>query len=80
VDAGRFGIDDAELALAMAGGALLGSARCCGKTRIATGPRPADTVTENLLRLFGLSTDEAHAICQRPLPDLDAWGQPDSAA
>ena len=35
---------------------------------IATTRAPADVVTENVLRLFGLSAVEAHAICQRPLP------------
>jgi hypothetical protein len=39
----------------------------------------ADTVTENVLRLFGLGADEAHEICQRPLPDLEAVGRPVSA-
>jgi hypothetical protein len=36
--------------------------------------RAADAVTENVLRLFGLSAAEAHAICQRPLPD-DAFAR-----
>jgi len=80
VDAGRFGIDDAELALAMAGGALLGLGTLLRQDPHRDGATAADTVTENLLRLFGLSNDEAHAICHRPLPDFDAWGQPDSAA
>jgi hypothetical protein len=31
----------------------------------------ADRVTEDVLRLFGMDADEAHGICQRPLPDLD---------
>jgi AcrR family transcriptional regulator len=80
VDAGRFDIGDPELALAMAGGALLGLGTLLRQDPHRDGSSAADTVTEKLLRLFGLSTDEAHAICQRPLPDLDAWGQPDSAA
>ena len=44
--------------------------------RIATARVAADTVTENVLRLFGLRADEAHAVCQRPLPDLEAWVSP----
>jgi hypothetical protein len=40
----------------------------------------ADRVTEDVLRLFGLSAEEAREICRRPLPDLDGFGQPDSAA
>ena len=30
-----------------------------------------DQVTEDLLRTLGLPADEAHEICQRPLPDPD---------
>jgi len=36
----------------------------------------ADIVTESVLRLFGLDAAEAHAVCQRPLPDgvfAEAW-------
>jgi AcrR family transcriptional regulator len=79
-DAGRFRVDDPELALAVAGGALLGLGALLREDRDRDDAHAADTVTENMLRLFGLSADEAHSICQRPLPDLDAWGQPDSAA
>jgi AcrR family transcriptional regulator len=79
-DAGRFLIDDPELALATAGGALLGLGTLLREDRDRDDAHAADTVTENVLRLFGLGADEAHAICQRPLSDLDAWGQPDSAA
>ena len=31
--------------------------------------KAADIVTESVLRLFGLGAAEAHAVCQRPLPD-----------
>ncbi len=79
-NAGRFRVDDPELALATAGGALLGLGTLLREDRDRDDAHAADTVTENVLRLFGLSADEAHSICQRPLPDLDAWGQPDSAA
>jgi len=80
VEAGRFHIDDPELALAMAGGALLGLGKLLRDDPDRDGALAADTVTEYVLRLFGLSADEARAVCQRPLPDLEAWGQPDSAA
>jgi len=69
VDAGRFDIDDPELALAMAGGALLGLGQLLRDDEDRDDARAADTVTENVLRLFGLGAEEAHAICQRPLPD-----------
>ena len=80
VEAGRFDIDDPELALAMAGGALLGLGKLLRDDADRDGALAADTVTEYVLRLFGLGADESRAVCQRPLPDLEAWGQPDSAA
>jgi AcrR family transcriptional regulator len=69
VDAGRFQVDDPDLALAMAGGALLGLGKLLRDDPNRDDARAADTVTENVLRLFGLSADEAHAVCRRPLPD-----------
>ncbi|WP_424751801.1 TetR/AcrR family transcriptional regulator [Mycobacterium sp.] len=77
VAAGRFHVDDPELALAMAGGALLGLGNLLRDNPDRDGGVAADTVTEYVLRLLGLRADEAHAVCQRPLPDLEAWGQPD---
>ena len=72
VDAGRFQIDDPELALAMAGGALLGLGALLREDPQRDGALAADKATENVLRLFGLSAEEAHAICRRPLPDFAA--------
>ncbi|OBF51622.1 TetR family transcriptional regulator [Mycobacterium sp. 852002-50816_SCH5313054-b] len=75
VEAGRFTVDDPKLALAMAGGALLGLGKLLRDDPDRDDARAADSVTENVLRLFGLSAAEAHAICQRPLPD-DAFSRP----
>jgi AcrR family transcriptional regulator len=69
VDAGRFEIDDPELALAMAGGALLGLGKLLRDDPGRDDAHAADTVTENVLRLFGLGADEAREVCRRPLPD-----------
>jgi AcrR family transcriptional regulator len=69
VQAGRFHVDDPELALAMAGGALLGLGNLLRDNPDRDDARAADAVTENVLRLFGLSAAQAHAVCQRPLPD-----------
>ncbi len=69
VDAGRFQVDDPELALATAGGALLGLGILLRDNPDRDDARAADVVTENLLRLFGLGAEEAHAVCHRPLPD-----------
>jgi AcrR family transcriptional regulator len=73
-DAGRFHIDDPELALAMAGGALLGLGKLLRDDPHRDDARASDAVTENLLRLLGVSADEAEAVCRRPLPD-DAFAE-----
>jgi AcrR family transcriptional regulator len=69
VQAGRFHVEDPELALAMAGGALLGLGNLLRDNPERDDAHAADTVTENVLQLFGLSAAEAHAVCQLPLPD-----------
>lgn len=69
VAAGRFDVEDPELALAMAGGALLGLGALLRDDPDRDDARAADLVTENMLRLFGLSAADARAICRRPLPD-----------
>lgn len=69
--AGRFGSfvsQDPELALAMAGGALLGLGKLLRDDPGRDDAHAADVVTENVLRLFGIGAAEAHEICQRPLP------------
>jgi AcrR family transcriptional regulator len=70
VAAGRFKVDDPELALAMAGGALLGLGKFLRDNPDRDDARAADTVTEDVLRLFGLSAAQARAICRRPLPEV----------
>ncbi len=72
VQAGRFRGDvgdDPELALAMAGGALLGLGNLLRDNPDRDDAVAADLVTENVLRLFGLSAAEARGVCRRPLPD-----------
>jgi AcrR family transcriptional regulator len=80
VSAGRFTLDDPELALSVAGGALLGLGNLLRSQPDRDDAAAADTVTEDVLRLFGLPADEARKICRRPLPDLDSSQVPDSAA
>jgi AcrR family transcriptional regulator len=76
--AGRFRSaigDDPELALAMAGGALLGLGALLRKDRDRDDAQAADAATENVLCLFGLTVEEARSICQRPLPELDTFAE-----
>ncbi|HVQ98618.1 MAG TPA: TetR/AcrR family transcriptional regulator [Mycobacterium sp.] len=70
VRADRFHVDDPKLALAVAAGALLGLGQLLADEPDRDDAQAADRVTEDVLRLFGIDADEAHDICQRPLPDL----------
>ena len=80
VRAGRFSVRDPELAMVTVAGAAL----CLGQLLHDHPDRDdataADQVAEDLLRMLGLAADEAHAICRRPLPDLDRLPVHDAAA
>ncbi|WP_183092740.1 TetR/AcrR family transcriptional regulator [Nocardioides stalactiti] len=67
---GRFRVADPELALAAAGGAILALGQLLHSQPERDAARSADDLTVDLLRLFGLSEDEAREVCARPLPDL----------
>ncbi|MDX1886290.1 TetR/AcrR family transcriptional regulator [Mycolicibacterium sp. 120270] len=79
VRAGRFTVEDPELALSVAGGALLGLGNLLRNQPDRDDGAAADAVTEDVLRLFGLPADEAREICRRPLPDLESFELQDSA-
>ena len=78
--AGRFSVDDPMLALAVAGGALMGLGQLLHDQPERDDAETADRVTRDVLIMFGLPADEAAEICGRPLPDLDELTTPDSAA
>ena len=78
--AGRFQIRDPAVALAVAGGALLGLGQLLKQEPQRDDAQTADEVTEDVLRLFGMSAEEAHLICLLPLPDIDELSEPGSAA
>jgi hypothetical protein len=78
--AGRFQVSDPQLAVAVVGGALLGLAQLLHDEPERDEAEATDVVTEDVLRLLGLSRQQARKICQRPLPDLDELIQPGSAA
>jgi AcrR family transcriptional regulator len=80
VAAGRFHVEDPELSLALAGGALLGLGNLLRAQPDRDDEAAADRVTRDVLLLFGMTADEAAEVCLRPLPDLARLGQPDSVA
>ncbi|ROO87253.1 TetR family transcriptional regulator [Actinocorallia herbida] len=77
---GRFTVRDPELAMVTVAGAALGLARLLHHHPERDDAEATDQVTEDLLRMFGVSSAEAHDISTRPLPDLDAAIRAHSAA
>jgi AcrR family transcriptional regulator len=78
--AGRFHVADPELALAMVAGTLNGLGQLLQDQPARDDAQATDQITESLLRVFGVSANEAHEISHRPLPDHDDLGQPGPAA
>lgn len=74
IEAGRFHVKDLSLAMAVVGGALLGLGQLLHDEPDRDDAEAADTVTEHVLTLLGMPTDEAHRICQQSLPDLASLG------
>jgi len=70
VQAGRFTVDDADVALAVAGGTLMGLGQLLNDQPERDDAAATDRVTADLLRLFGVAAEEAVDICRRPLPDI----------
>ncbi len=67
--AGRFTIDDLDVALACVAGALLGVLHMASTdAKPATVDRAADRLAANLLRMFGIPADEAIRIARSRLP------------
>lgn len=69
---GRFTIDDPELGLAIAGGALFGLGNLLREQPDRDDGAAADEVTQSVLRIFGMTPKQARAVCARPLPDLSS--------
>lgn len=72
VDAGRFHVEDLSLTMAVVGGTLLGLGQLLHDEPDRDDAEAADKVTEHVLTLLGMDADEAHRICQLPLPELDS--------
>ncbi|MGV0585272.1 TetR/AcrR family transcriptional regulator [Mycobacteroides chelonae] len=66
-DAGRFTVDDPDIALAIAGGALLGLGQLLHDQPDRDDAQAADAVTRNVLRFLGMTAKQAAALTSRPL-------------
>ncbi len=71
VDAGRFEVEDLDLALAVTAGATLALGALLHAQPDRDDAKSSDLVVRGLLRQFGISADEAERICSLDLPDLD---------
>lgn len=68
--AGRFEVEDLDLALAMAVSAQLALGSLLHAQPARDDAKSSDLVVHGLLRHFGLTADEAARICSLDLPDL----------
>ncbi|TCO28019.1 TetR family transcriptional regulator [Kribbella steppae] len=80
VDAGRFTVEDLDVAVTMTAGALLALGQLLHNQPERDVEETTDRVTEDLLRMFGVQRRQAHRICSLPLPDIDAVRGDGSAA
>lgn len=78
--AGRFKVDDVDLALSIAAGSALALGQLLHEQSARDDTESVDRVTEALLRTFGLAPKEARRICSLPLPESSADSTADSAA
>ena len=71
VAAGRFTVADPDLALAVAGGALMGIGHLLQSQPERDAGTASDAGTESVLRLFGMTADDAREVCALPLPEFE---------
>ena len=67
-EAGRFDVDNVDLALMAAGGAMLGLLQLLESQPDADAAALTDQMTFSVLRMFGMTKREAAKLCSRPLP------------
>ncbi|MBX7435136.1 TetR/AcrR family transcriptional regulator [Mycobacterium sp. Y57] len=79
-EAGRFQVHDPDIALAIAGGALLGLGQLLQEQTDRDDAQAADDVTRDILQLFGVDAAQAERLTSQPLPDLASYSDAGSAA
>ena len=71
-EAGRFDVEDLDVAVTMTAGALLALGQLLHDQPERDVEKTTDRVTEDLLRMLGVPRRQAQRICSLPLPDIDA--------
>ena len=71
-EAGRFDVEDLDVAVTMAAGALIALGQLLHDQPERDVEETTDRVTEDLLRMFGVPRRQAQRIASLPLPDSDA--------
>ena len=72
VEAGRFDVEDLDVAVTMTAGALLALGQLLHDQPERDVETTTDQVTEDLLRMLGVPGRQARRICSLPLPDIGA--------
>ena len=72
VEAGRFDVEDLDVAVTMTAGALLALGQLLHDQPERDVETTTDQVTEDLLRMLGVPRRQALRICSLPLPDIGA--------
>jgi hypothetical protein len=80
VDAGRFKVDDTDVAVTISAGVLVALGQLLQDQPDRDVEETTDRVTEELLRMFGVPRRQAQRICSLPLPDIGAVRGGGSAA
>jgi AcrR family transcriptional regulator len=80
VDAGRFDVTDLDVSVTMTAGALIALGQLLHDEPGRDVEATTDRVTEDLLRMFGMTRRQAQRICSLPLPDLDTAANSDPTA
>lgn len=79
-EAGRFTVEDPDIALAIAGGALLGLGQLLLDQPDRDDAPAADAVTRDVLRVMGMTAKQARTVTSHPLPADFVGGDAGSAA
>lgn len=74
IRAGRFDVTDVDVAVTLAAGALIALGQLLHDQPEREVEATTDRITEDLLRMLGITRRQAQRICSLPLPEVDTAG------